>query len=418
MTRRFALLTVLGATALCGGGGTAGASVVRPERDASLHVTGLGPEPYGSAVSGVGDVNGDGRPDLAVMQERPFVAPSVLVVFGRPGRGTLDAGRDPGAAGFTIADPPDQVPFGDRGGLIEATFVAASVGPAGDVNGDGLGDVLVGHAGVGNSLRRGSGSAFVVFGKRDTAPVRLDRLGTGGFRVDGPRAFSALGFQHAPLGDLDGDGLGDVVLGADGAAFVVFGSRSPDTVDLRTPGRRAAAYFSPLNYPDSTNEHGVAAAGDANGDGRGDFVLGVGGHAEIGDGVREARTWVIFSKPGIAPTDLRRPGSWGYEITGTRMNGLDLGTAAPAGDVNRDGRGDVVLNNGTRSWVVPGRASTQPVDVRTAPDVLEIKGRRTQAYGDVRVAGVGDVNGDGRADVAIGDPTRSARAPTATAAGR
>lgn len=231
VTRRFALLTtVLGATLACAG--AADASVVRPARDASLRVTGLGPEPYGTAVSGVGDVNGDGRPDVAVLQEQLLGAPTVLVVLGRPGRSAIDAAQDPGAAGFTITDPPDQVPSGERGGLTEATFVGASVGPAGDVNGDGIGDVLVGHAQVGNSLRRGSGSAFVVFGRRDPAPVRLDRLGAGGFRVDGPRAFSALGFQHAPLGDVDGDGLGDEVLGANGAAFVVFGSRSPETVPL------------------------------------------------------------------------------------------------------------------------------------------------------------------------------------------
>ena len=116
-----------------------------------------GPLGGAQAVAALGDVNGDGLGDVAVL------APGrqVLVVFGRRDRGRVDP-TAPGAGGF----------------LVGPTLERASIGAAGDVNGDGLADLAVGTPGADG--RRGS--AFVVFGKRDTAPVRLAALGDRGFR--------------------------------------------------------------------------------------------------------------------------------------------------------------------------------------------------------------------------------------------
>lgn len=396
-------LLLVAAAVLAIAASDATASVLRPQRDGLIRASPLGQPPYGQGIAGVGDVNGDGLGDVAVLHEPrdPEEDVSVLVLFGRRDRATIQAVA-PGGAGFIVSDPPDQVPS-DRRGLVDASAGGASVTGAGDVNGDGLSDVLIGVASVGNSLRRGSGSAFVVFGKRDPMPVRLSELGAGGFRMDGAQPDAALGGSVAALGDLDRDGLADVGLGGHGAAYVVFGSRTPAAVDLRAPGDRAYAVSSPVRDRFESNLHTVAAAGDANGDGRGDLAVAISGFLD-GRTVRDERVWVTFGKTDRTAVDLRRLGAGGYEITGTGIDGPDPQTIGPAGDFDGDRRGDLALSNERRAWVVPGRAGSGPVDVRRAPDVLRVRVSGARSASDTPVAGVGDVNGDGRDDVAFGEP--------------
>ncbi len=331
-----------------------------------------------SAVAVVGDVNGDGIGDLAV-QHGDRARPGTRVVFGGPAGG-----------GFTIEGVPDQVPDGP-GGLSLGVLVESSLAAAGDVDGDGLADVLIGTATVGNSLRRRSGSVFVVFGKRDDAPVRLDDLGDRGFRIDGPRGGSLIGSSVAGLGDVDGDGLADVALDGATEAYVVFGRASGALVDLRAPGDRAFAVADSRAEPDEymQDPHHVAAAGDANGDGRGDLAV-----------VRDDRISVVFGRPGTDRVDVARLGAGGYAIDAG-------GFVRSAGDVDGDGRGDVAISStdeefggedtGAPPRVVFGRA--EPAD---AARVLLIEGAR-----GTTPVGIGDVNGDGRGDLAFADPGRN-----------
>src|SRR4029079_17499041 len=94
---------------------------------------------------------------------------------------------------------------------------------------------------AGNRERAFSGSAYVVFGKRTAAPVDLARLGTQGFRIDGPRRDAAAGYAVAGPGDVNGDGRSDVVVSAGivqrAAVHVVFGKAGSAAVDLRRLGR-------------------------------------------------------------------------------------------------------------------------------------------------------------------------------------
>ena len=361
--------------------------------DALLRAGPFGSDPYGTTVAGLGDVNGDGLADTAMLQRAPGPdgrpGPSVTVVLGR---------REPGAAagGFVIDGAPDQFPDDDVGGARIAQSVGMSVAAAGDVNADGLADVVVGAAALGNSLRRRSGSAFVVFGKSDEAPVRLDALGDGGFRVDGPAGGSALGFTVAGLGDTNGDGRSEVALGSARAAYVVFGKPDGATIDLRAPG--GAAY--PVAHPSHGRDlefHPVASAGDANGDGRGDLLVSAPKRRDDG-------LWVVFGKPDAAPVDLGSLGAGGYEIDGTGLSGIDPYTTDAAGDVNGDGRGDVVIGSGEAAWVVYGRAAPGVTDVRSDDEGVLALTLGEDPDTDFPVAGTGDVNGDGLGDVAIGDP--------------
>jgi FG-GAP-like repeat len=378
----------------------ADAGVLEPA-DSLLRAGPVDRDPFGTTVAGLGDVNGDGLGDAAILHSVPGAdgrpGPAAVVVFGSRDRVTADAAA-PGTSGFVVDHAPDAFPDDDVRGLRIAQGVGMSVAPAGDVNADGLADVVLGAASLGNSLRRRSGSAFVVFGKRDAEPVRLDALGDGGFRVDGPKGGSGLGYLVAGLGDVNGDGRGDVAVGSTGAAYVVFGKADGGLVDLRSPGDAAYAMRYPADEAEDEdyNFHSVAAAGDANGDGRADVIVSTAESGRDEDGL-----WVVFGKPDAAPVDLRALGPGGYQIADSGAHGGDPYVADGVGDVNGDGRGDVVVDAEEAAWVVYGR----PEPGRVVPPeggrgVLALRGESGV------IAGVGDVNGDGLGDLAFGLPGR------------
>ncbi len=113
-------------------------------------------------------------------------------------------GDDAGSGGFVIngIDPYD------RSG--------ESVSGAGDVNGDGLADVIVGAPFADPGGNSSAGESYVVFGKADTAPVNLSDVagGTGGFVINGIDAFDYSGVSVSGVGDVNGDGLADFIVGA------------------------------------------------------------------------------------------------------------------------------------------------------------------------------------------------------------
>ena len=130
--------------------------------------------------------------------------------------------------------------------------VGWAVARAGDVNGDRRMDVIIGAPAAANNERDSSGSAYVVFGQRSAATIDLASLGGGGFRIDGASQGDNAGFAVSTAGDVNGDGLADVVVGApeadnnlreqSGSAYVVFGQRTS------APGRPLGARRSRLPH--------------------------------------------------------------------------------------------------------------------------------------------------------------------------
>ena len=105
---------------------------------------------------------------------------------------------------------------GTNGFRLDGLSSGISVASAGDVNGDGFADVIIGAP--------GAGSSYVVFGKASGFPaiIKLSNLnGKDGFRLDGAGNYS--GQSVASAGDVNGDGFADVIIGADGSSYVVFG---------------------------------------------------------------------------------------------------------------------------------------------------------------------------------------------------
>jgi Ca2+-binding RTX toxin-like protein len=192
-------------------------------------------------VSTAGDVNGDGVDDLLI---GAFGAPNgegsgaTYVVFGGMGvgsSGNLELSAFDGTNGFKLSGAA-----GDRSGHAVST--------AGDVNGDGIDDLLIGAFGA-SPNGDFSGGSYVVFGGAGVGSgghLELSSLdGTNGFRLSGVAARDYSGFAVSTAGDVNGDGIDDLLIGTpggpnrngdfSGASYVVFGQAAPP-VSVRCNG--------------------------------------------------------------------------------------------------------------------------------------------------------------------------------------
>ncbi|MEQ9096003.1 MAG: integrin alpha [Phycisphaerales bacterium] len=373
----------------------------------------------GISVASAGDLNGDGVDDVLVGafgndfggQADAGVA---YVVYGVD---TGAGGRFPPAIDLTRLDAATGVVLG---GVGESDRTGARVAEAGDVNGDGIDDVIIGASNARPDRRTRMGSAYVVFGRRGGlgAVVSLDALdGRNGFRIDGDVEGDALGSSVAGAGDVDGDGVGDVVVGVPGrdpggrsdagAGAVVFG-RDFDEGEAFPP---AIAWSdidgqSGFRFPgvETFGQAGrsIASAGDLNGDGIADVIIGApivdfGGLDSVG------KAYVVFGRGGGAggfPAVLplaSLDGSNGFRLDG--VNGFDFAASsvASAGDVNADGRGDVIIG---APFADPGG--------------LQGAGSSYVVYGRTPIDCPADLNGDGVLNIfdflefqnlfAMGDP--------------
>jgi hypothetical protein len=239
-----------------------------------------------TSVSGLGDVNGDGLDDLIVATASIFGLAKSYVLFGNPN-------------GFNAVIPLSTL-GGSVGFRIEGTSGRHTVKAAGDANGDGLNDLLVGEPfAAGNS-----GSAYVVYGRSSgfSSPLLLSGLsGADGFRLDGELANDQAGVALDGAGDLNGDGLDDLLIGtgradpnfgAIGVSYIVYGRSS-------FPATLALASLDGINGYALTGEAArdlmgasVSVAGDLNGDGLDDLVLG----ASLSDlsANNAGRSYVVF----------------------------------------------------------------------------------------------------------------------------
>jgi hypothetical protein len=280
---------IVGAPAYDGGGPDAGRVYVYHGSPAGLSVSpvwaiegGQAGCSFGAAVGSAGDVNGDGFSD---------------VIIGAPlyDAGGADAGRAVvylgSATGLTAS--PAWIAQGEQ----VAEWFGGSVGTAGDVNGDGFSDVIVGAERYDGS-QTDSGRGLVYYGSSEGLALSPARI------VDVDRAGARLGSSVGTAGDVNADGLSDFVLGApfydggegeEGAAFLHYGAEGlPALAFWMTEGDQVAAHYGAA----------VSAAGDVDGDGFGDVIVG----ASLFDGgaVDEARAFVFHGNGGSGLPRLAR----------------------------------------------------------------------------------------------------------------
>jgi hypothetical protein len=317
-------------------------------------------------VAPAGDVNGDGQSD---------------VIIGAP-TATTPRGEYVGAAGaayvvygpFVAGTTIELGQLGDKGFQIQgagAEFTGASVAGAGDVNGDGFDDVLVGAP---LSIWR-QGRAYVVFGRRRPHTVDLARLGGDGITLRGERykLFSDdFGMGVAPLGDINRDGLADVGVLASGeskdcrgcfrpgSAYVVFGRRRGGSLSMAKLGRGG------FRVGFAVSLDGISTAGDWNADGRPDLAL-------TGAVRRGQRTWVVYGRRYRGMINLARLGKNGVLIHPPSLERPGPSAVTGGQDVDGDGRPDLVVG---MPWTHSG-PSTGMVPPATAGSVWVIRGSRS-----------------------------------------
>jgi len=371
-----------------------------------FQILGSAAEHYAAAeVSGIGDVNGDGFDDIMVGAARNGafgygVVPKAYIIFGKAGSGTMDLSALTSPDGITLS------------GSFEYGYGTFNTTGHGDVNGDGFDDIVLGDLGYAQT--------YVVFGRANLGAVDLANLGSAGFTIDGGTVTTGSHLQAAIVGDVNGDGFDDLVVGATNAgpnfygtssvSYVIFGKQSGfGHIDL---SQLAASDGFTISTPYTAGAFGVtvSGAGDVNGDGFADIIISE-SYASDGDG----KAYVVFGHSGgFGPVDVTTLTPTSGFVIQDGNPGSEIYTLSSAGDVNSDGFDDLVIgvpfhdgvgSDSGAAYVVFGHAGTfTTVDLANLDPSqgFVAEGALTNDEAGYSVSSAGDVNGDGRDDILVG----------------
>ncbi|MDF1728474.1 MAG: hypothetical protein P1U53_12075, partial [Sulfitobacter sp.] len=361
----------------------------------------------GREVAGIGDVNNDGRDDLLVTapQADPLgrnFAGEAYVIYGRAAGMPFPTELDPttlsSSEGYTIQ------------GASAGDFMGGGATALGDVNNDSFADFAIFRGGTDPAYEDSYGSIHVIFGRDGnlSGPLDLDDLdGTNGFTIEGVEGFPFAG-PIATTGDVNGDGINDIILASPFAdnsfAPVIFGSADGFdalvVVDETTPGimGNAQRFFG----------WDVAGGGDLNGDGRSDFVLV---QAKFADD--PAKAFLHFGAPDLLSGGNDVPADVTFNFRPEYS--LEYGEVDFAGDVNGDGYDDLILATEAGEgldgevYLIFGRpdsafASSYDLSALDGHDGYRIVGGGSALGYGRAAAGLGDIDGDGIADIGMGLP--------------
>ena len=327
---------------------------------------------FGSSIAAVADVNGDGVTDILVGVPHYSIDAGAADVINA-GRVFLFSGKD-GSVLLTLDDPAP----------AEGARFGFAVAGLGDVNGDGLPDLLVGVPKKDASEELPDVGMAYVFSSRDGSLIRsLDPPSQGGGEANG-----RFGSAVAEAGDVTGDGVSDILIGApgDSRVFVLSGATGTVIFTILSPVTERLASFG----------FAVAGGKDLDGDGKPDFAIG----APLANGLKGA-AYIFNGSDGSLQRRLRGPA----------QNFAKFGsTVALSADSTGDGRPDILV--GAPDQTLNGLLNAGEAFIFKGSNgrlVKSITSAQPKAFaGFASALGAGEFNGNGALETVTGAPFETA----------
>ena len=363
---------------------------------------------FGCAVSAIGDLDGDGRAEIAVGAYNDD-----------------DGGQDRGAVWILFLDAAGVVRGEQKisetaGGFIpslsDRDYFGSATEGIGDLDGDGIPDLAVG------ARRDDGGAVYVLFLRADGMVRSQQRIGqgTGGFSAS-LDADDAFGTCVAALGDLDGDGYTELAVGDyldddggkdRGAVWIL--SMNPDgSVRSHSKISSTSGGFSGTLLDNFWFGRSLAYLGDLDGDGVGELAVGQSRDEPDGADTRVGSVWILFLRPDGTVKGHQKISRVDGGFRGTVLAGDEFGNAVRAvGDLNGDGTVELVVGAWGDKDGGANRGALWFLFLRPDGTVqFHRKLSTTQGgfQGDVRdhdyfgtaIAAPGDLNGDGAVDLVV-----------------
>ena len=381
-------------------------------------------------VSGAGDINGDGYDDLII--GAPYAASpdatdiddtsygTSYVIYGSADGQDIQLNTLSTSDGFKIFSASSS----DHSGW--------SVSGAGDINGDGYDDLIIGAPGASVDHNTGYGAGYVMYGQKENRHKDVNLSAFDGFVITGVQSahnkFS--GADVSSAGDINGDGYDDLIIGerfinVKGSNYVVYGSdrNSRDNVDFND-FTASDGFIINGEFSSGFNDFSVSGAGDINGDGYDDLIIGA-PKAEPDDQAQDYNSgisYVVYGQEGATRGEIdlntfpNEDYTDGFKIIGAKQGDQSGTSVSGAADINGDGFDDLIIGapeaggKAGISYVVYGQKGKDrgQINLNTFTnedytDGFKINGVATNDKSGTSVS-AGDINGDGFDDLIIGAP--------------
>jgi hypothetical protein len=368
-----------------------------------ITLTGATGDNAGRSLNKVGDVDGDGKPDFLIgAQGHASNTGAAYLIFGRNDFTHINSLASLGNNGVTITSSS-----------CSSCFIGVSTNAAGDVNGDGYPDFLIGGSGTIAS----TGIAYLLYGGphlRNRTTIDLASLGNLGISITSNNCASCqIGWSVSAAGDVNGDNYADFLVGAKGyssstgAAYLIYGSHEPTSIDVATLGNKGIRITS-SSCSGCLIGYSLSAVNDVDHDGYVDFLVGAPFYAS-----RTGAVYLISGGPNLTNVtniDLAL-GNKARKITSSSCSNCQMGVSVSyAGDMNGDNIPDFLVgaygyaaNTGV-AFLIFGKSGLSNIDTLSlgSAGINITSSSCTGCNIGWSISSAGDVNGDGKADIFVG----------------